>query len=44
MIQSQPFIDSLNVTKKWNNSLQIEQSLAIAGITLHYDLFRPQIL
>ena len=42
MIQSQPFIDSLNVTKKLEQKLaEIEPSLVIAGITLHYDLFRP---
>ena len=42
MIQSQPFIDSLNVTRKLEQKLaEIEPSLAIAGITLHYDLFRP---
>ena len=45
MIQSQPFIDSLNVTGKLEQKLaEIEPSLAIAGITLHYDLFRPAIL
>ena len=42
MVQSQPFIDSLNVTKKLEQKLaEIEPSLAISGITLHYDLFRP---
>ena len=42
MVQSQPFIDSLNVTKKLEQKLaEIEPSLSISGITLHYDLFRP---
>ena len=42
MVQSQPFIDSLNVTRKLEQKLaEIEPSLAISGITLHYDLFRP---
>ncbi len=42
MIQSQPFIDSLDVTKNLEQKLaEIEPSLAIAGITLHYGLFRP---
>ena len=42
MVQSQPFIDSLNVTRELEQKLgEIEPSLAISGITLHYDLFRP---
>ena len=42
MVQSQPFIDSLNVTRKLEQKLaEIEPSLDISGITLHYDLFRP---
>ena len=42
MVQSQPFIDSLNVTKRIERKLaEIEPSLAISGITLHYGLFRP---
>ena len=42
MVQSQPFIDSLNVTRELEQKLaEIEPSLDISGITLHYDLFRP---
>ncbi|MEL0325617.1 MAG: efflux RND transporter permease subunit, partial [Burkholderiaceae bacterium] len=42
MVQSQPFIDSLNVTRELEQKLaEIEPSLSISGITLHYDLFRP---
>ena len=42
MVQSQPLIDSLSVTKQLEQKLsELEPSLTIAGIKLHYGLFRP---